>query len=137
MAIFGKKKTDEKKDAPAAKVVKTVKEKKVKKAEKISTGPVVSSGASSFASDVIIRPRITEKSGMLSQQNVYTFEVTRNANKVMIASAIKTSFKVIPVKIAIINLPAKKVFIRGRRGSVSGIRKALITLKKGDKIDFV
>lgn len=140
MAIFGKKKTEEKKETPvkAVKAAKVVKEKKAKapKAEKVAIS-TVSSGPASFSTDVIIRPRITEKSGMLSQQGVYTFEVTKHANKSMIASAIKSAFKVIPVKIAVINLPAKNVFVRGRRGVVSGTRKALVTLKKGDKIDFV
>ncbi len=145
MALFGKKKTDDqkieatkqdKKLEAGQKAVKVAKEKKPK-AEKISATPAVVGGPTSFSSDVIIRPRITEKSGMLSQSGVYTFEVTKNANKVMIASAVKSAFKVTPLKIAIVNLPARKVFVRGRRGVVSGTRKALVTLKKGDKIDFV
>jgi large subunit ribosomal protein L23 len=80
---------------------------------------------------------VTEKSGLLSQGGVYTFEVTASANKSTIAGAVKALYKVTPVKIAIVNSPAKKVFVRGRRGVVSGVRKALVTLKKGDKIDFV
>ena len=87
--------------------------------------------------DIIIRPRITEKSGLLSQGGVYTFEVTKNANKQSISAAIKAMYKVTPVKVAIVNLPARNVFVRGRKGRTSGVRKAVVTVKKGEKIDFI
>jgi large subunit ribosomal protein L23 len=129
MALFGKKKTGSTSKAPSKQ------DKKTQKTEKISAPVSISS--STVHSDVIIRPRITEKSGILSQQGIYTFEVTKTANKAMIAQAVRAAFKVSPVKVAIVNLPAKNVFVRGRRGVVSGKRKAVVTLKKGDKIDFV
>jgi ribosomal protein L23 len=37
----------------------------------------------------------------------------------------------------IINLPATRVFVRGKNGVKSGVRKALVTLKEGDKIEIV
>jgi large subunit ribosomal protein L23 len=80
---------------------------------------------------------VTEKSGLLSQNGVYTFEVTRNSNKAMVAKAVRALYKVTPVKIAMINTPMKNVFVKGRKGTVSGMKKAMITLKKGEKIDFV
>ncbi len=95
------------------------------------------SGSFSSATDAIIRPRITEKSGLLSQSGVYTFEVTREANKQSIGKAVKALYKVTPVKIAVLNAPAKMVFLRGRKGRVAGFRKAVVTVKKGEKIDFV
>ncbi len=73
--------------------------------------------------DIILRPRITEKSGMMSESlNVYTFEVAGNASKPAIAKAIKTLYKVTPLKVRTISL--------------SKVKKALIYLKKGDKIEF-
>lgn len=87
--------------------------------------------------DIIIRPRITEKSGLLSQSGVYTFEVEKGATKPQVAKVIKKLYKVTPVKVAIINLPAKNVFVRGKKGTVSGVSKALVTVKKGEKIDFI
>lgn len=99
--------------------------------------PALPKGSFSSATDAIIRPRITEKSGILSQSGVYTFEVGRDANKQSIGKAVKALYKVIPVRIAVINSPAKQVFLRGRKGRVPGFRKALVTLKQGDKIDFV
>ena len=85
----------------------------------------------------IIRPRITEKSGIMSEKlNVYTFEVAKNSTKDSVSKEIKTLYKVTPSKVRMINLPAKRVFVRGRRGTQSAIKKALIYLKKGDKINL-
>ena len=124
MAIFGTKKNTVKKEV-APKATKAV-----------AIAPVVA-GIRASVTDVILRPRITEKSGMLSQGGVYTFEIAKTANKNVVAKAIVALYKVTPVKITVINTPAKKIFMRGRRGVVSGVRKAIVTLKKGDKIDFV
>ena len=86
---------------------------------------------------IIKKPRITEKSGIQAEvSGVYTFEVTEKANKKSIAKAVKEIYKVIPVKVNITNLPAKKVFVRGKVGRKSGIKKAIVYLKKGDKIEF-
>jgi large subunit ribosomal protein L23 len=87
--------------------------------------------------DIIIRPRITEKSGIMSENSsIYTFEVRKNANKPMIAQAIKALYKVTPMKVRIINLPAKHVLVRGKRGTSNAIKKALIYFKKGEKINL-
>jgi len=86
--------------------------------------------------DIILRPRITEKSGIMNEKlNLYTFEVAKNATKPAIAKAIKTLYKVTPLKIRTINLPRKRVFVRGTHGAQSAVKKALIYLKKGDKIE--
>jgi large subunit ribosomal protein L23 len=89
--------------------------------------------------DIIIKkPRITEKSGLQAEmRGVYTFEVTDKANKKNVAKAIKELYKVTPVKVNITNLPAKIIFSRGKTGRKSGIKKAVVYLKKGDKIEFV
>jgi len=87
--------------------------------------------------NVILRPHITEKSGMLSQTGKYTFQVMKNANKQSIARAIQVLYKITPAHITLLNQPARNVFVRGRRGVVPGLRKAIVTVKKGDKIDFV
>ena len=94
-------------------------------------------GSFGIVTDAVIRPRITEKSGLLSQTGVYTFEVGRSANKHSIAKAFKALYKITPVKVAVMNAPSKAVFLRGKKGRVAGFRKALVTLKEGEKIDFV
>jgi large subunit ribosomal protein L23 len=116
MALLGKTKKEVKK-VPA--VVAT-------KAE-ITSGPT----------HAILRPHITEKSGMLSQTGKYTFQVMKNANKQSIARAIQVLYKITPKHVTLLNQPARNVFVRGRRGVVPGLRKAIVTVKKGDKIDFV
>ena len=85
----------------------------------------------------ILRPRITEKSGLMHESNnVYTFEVSKEATKHSVEKEIKTLYKVTPVKVRMINLPAKAVVVRGRRGTQSAVKKALVYLKKEDKIDL-
>lgn len=126
MALFGTKKE------------KKVEQKAtVKKAEKKAEVKEVTVNAPHGHTHVILRPHVTEKSGLLSQTGIYTFQVASGANKKMISQAVQSLYKVTPVKIAVTNLPAKKIFVRGKRGTVSAIRKAVVTVKKGDKIDFV
>jgi large subunit ribosomal protein L23 len=85
----------------------------------------------------ILRPRITEKTGIMNEtQNIYSFEVAKDSTKHSVEKEIKSLYKVTPVKVRMINLPAKKVFVRGKNGSKSAVKKALVYLKKGDKIDF-
>ena len=124
MALFGNKKTEEKKVKPA----KTTKEVAVK--------PMRTSFVAVDTS-IILRPHVTEKSGILSQNGVYTFQIAADTNKQAVARAILSLYKVNPVKIAIVNLPTRNVFVRGKRGTVAGVRKAIVTVKDGDKIDFV
>lgn len=88
------------------------------------------------ATSVIIAPRITEKASLQSNANAYTFIVSKDATKLSIASAIKKEYKVTPKAINIINLPARNVFVRGRFGVQSGMKKAVVFLKKGDTIAF-
>jgi len=81
--------------------------------------------------------RITEKSALFADKGVYTFNVLPSANKSEIKKAIKMLYNVTPVKIAIIQITSKNVFIRGKKGVKQGGKKAVVYLKKGDKIEFV
>lgn len=89
---------------------------------------------------IIKRPRITEKATDISMQEKnpgYVFEVWADANKIEIKRAIQERYKVTPVKINIIKLPAKKVIVRGKKGSKPGVKKAVVYLKTGEKIELV
>jgi large subunit ribosomal protein L23 len=87
---------------------------------------------------IIKKPRITEKSGLQAEQaGIYTFEVTEKSNKKNIAKAITELYKVIPVKVNITRLPTKNIVARGKKGTKSGVKKAVVYLKKGDKIDLI
>ncbi len=85
----------------------------------------------------IISPRVTEKASMLAEGNIYTFNVEKGATKNEVAKAIFASFKVKPVRVNILAIEKKTVRFRGRPGVRGGGRKALVYLKKGDKIEFV
>ncbi len=85
----------------------------------------------------IKRPRITEKATMLAEHNVFTFEIAKHATKGTVAAEIKAMYNVTPVKVNITMLPAKKVFMRGKSGKSTGVKKAVVYLKKGDSINIV
>jgi len=85
----------------------------------------------------IKNPRITEKASFAQEQNVYTFDITAGANKTEIKKAVFTLYKVKPLKINVLSVPKKNIMSRGKPGSKSGGRKALVYLKKGDKIEFI
>lgn len=118
---------------------KTVKTKAKKTADNVAIVAKPSRVVEGFVnSAVILKPRITEKSGITSQQlNAYTFEIRASVSKNEVTKAIKELYKVIPVKINVINLPRKSKFVRGKKGFSPSVRKAIVYLKKGDKIDFI
>ena len=86
---------------------------------------------------VLRSPRITEKSTALSERGAYVFVVDGGATKGTIKESFVAKYKVTPVKINIVNLPSKKTFKRGIRGSRPGVKKAIVYLKAGDKIEIV
>ena len=86
--------------------------------------------------DKIISPLVTEKSTNLSELNKIVFRVPRSANKNNLKKNIEKIFKVNVVKINIINKKNRNKLTRGRKIKVSGYKKAIITLKKGQSIDL-
>ena len=86
--------------------------------------------------DKILAPIVTEKSTNLSEQNKIIFKVPSKANKKNLKSNIEKIFKVNVTKINIINKQNRTKMTRGRKVKVSGFKKAIITLKKGQNIDL-
>ena len=86
--------------------------------------------------DTIISPVITEKSSNMSSQNKVVFKVRDDANKKTLKKNIEKIFKVNVTKINIINKQNRIKLTRGRKVKVSGYKKAIITLKKGQSIDL-
>tara|TARA_B100000427_G_scaffold198810_1_gene165268 strand:+ start:213 stop:509 length:297 start_codon:yes stop_codon:yes gene_type:complete len=86
--------------------------------------------------DKIISPVITEKSTNLSEQNKIVFKINRNANKKNVKKSIEKIFKVNVIKVNIINKKTRIKLTRGRKVKVTGYKKAIITLKKGQSIDL-
>ena len=86
--------------------------------------------------DKIISPFVTEKSTNLSEQNKIVFKVPSSANKENLKKNIEKIFKVNVTKINIINKKNRIKNTRGKKVKVSGFKKAIITLKKGQSIDL-
>ena len=88
---------------------------------------------------VLKKPRVTEKATVLAsaKKPVYTFEVPGHVNKHEIKKAIIDQFKVTPVKINIVNLPAKRIQVRRTNGVRGAVKKALVFLNSGQSIDVV
>ena len=86
--------------------------------------------------DKILSPLVTEKTTNLSEQNKIVFKVPASANKINLKKNIEKIFKVNVTKINIINKQNRTKLTRGRKVKVSGFKKAIITLKKGQSIDL-
>ena len=86
--------------------------------------------------DKIISPIVTEKSTKISEYNKIVFKVPNNADKKNLKKNIEKIFKVNVVKVNIINKKNRIKLARGRKVKISGFKKAIITLKKGQSIDL-
>ncbi len=86
------------------------------------------------ASQVIIRPVVSEKSYVLSAANRYTFRVHANAHKTQIRQAVQELFDVHVVEVRTLSVKSKPK----RRGAVSGRtrawKKAIVQLREGEEI---
>ncbi|MBO7097296.1 MAG: 50S ribosomal protein L23 [Alphaproteobacteria bacterium] len=85
--------------------------------------------------DTIVRPVITEKSMLVSENGKVTFMVPLSASKDDIKAAVEAVFNVKVEKVNTIRQFGKTKFFRGRKGSRSDYKKALVTLAKGQNID--
>jgi large subunit ribosomal protein L23 len=91
---------------------------------------------------ILLKPLITEKNTLLQENfNKYSFEVEKNSNKIEIAKAVEKKFKVKVSDVKTIVLKGKKKTHMSKRGRFEGYRadrkKAIVTLHKDDKIDFL
>ncbi|MEE9186812.1 MAG: 50S ribosomal protein L23 [Bacteroidota bacterium] len=90
--------------------------------------------------NILYRPLVTEKVVELKDHHQYAFEVDQNANKIEILKAIEKKFQVTVTSVRTMNVKGKRraqFTRRGRfEGHTTGWKKALVTLKEGDKIEF-
>lgn len=87
---------------------------------------------------IIKRPLFTEKGDLLKEsQNKILVEVSPDANKLEIKKAIEKIFKVKVEKVATINMRGKWKRYGRSIGRRPDKKKAIITLKKGEKLDFI
>ena len=87
--------------------------------------------------EVLRRPLVTEKStAILQVQNKYAFEVDEKANKSQIKQAVEKAFKVNVSAVNVITMPGKTRRVGRRQVQTPPWKKAVVTLKPGDKIEF-
>jgi large subunit ribosomal protein L23 len=86
--------------------------------------------------DIIIRPIVSEKSYDLINQNRYTFEVAKTASKPQISQAVTQIFGVTVTNVNTMNVTGKPRRVRYAKGKTRDWKKAVVTLKEGDKIDI-
>ncbi len=86
--------------------------------------------------EVLRRPLITEKNTDLQALGKYSFEVASGANKNQVKEAVEKAFKVTVVSVNVLNVPGKKRRVAKGWVESSPWKKAVVTLKSGDSIQF-
>ena len=87
--------------------------------------------------DVIQEPLVTEKGTSQSEQGKYSFRVHPDANKKSVREAVEKIFNVHVTKINTRLVPGKWKRVRFRPGLTAEWKKATVTLKQGEKIEWV
>lgn len=86
--------------------------------------------------DVIKRPMITEKATAIKEQGKYVFEVAGGAKRTQVKLAVEQAFNVKVEKVSILNLPGKMKRFGGRKMTTPSLKKAIVSLAPGNKIEF-
>ena len=85
---------------------------------------------------VLRRPLITEKGTNLQALGKYAFVVVEGANKGQIKQAVEKAFEVRVTSVNVISVPGKRRAMGGRRVLAPSWKKAIVTLRPGDSIQF-
>lgn len=139
MAFNWFKKQEEANQKAKAPVVKAVKKEK---ATPVATEPAgfesqpgaVKKNHSAFK--ILLHPIVTEKTTYLEGDSQYCFEVSPRANKIEIRKAIEGSFGVHVESVRIVNSKGKQVRYGRMSGSRKNRKKAIVTVKKGERIEL-
>ena len=86
---------------------------------------------------VLERPTITEKSTVLQESGKYTFRVAPKANKVQVKEAVEKSFNVTVIGVNITKTHGKRKRYGSRMTKKPDIKKAVVTLAEGDRINII
>ncbi len=108
---------------------KTLKEKELK-------AKTVNKADTKDAYRILIKPLVTEKAASLAVINKYCFEVAKSANKIEVKKAIENLYGVRPLNVNFIISKGKKVHYGRITGKQRNWKKAIITLKPGEKIEI-
>lgn len=119
------------------------KKEEIKKDSKPAKQPVIKGSKEQLiqAYQIIKEPHITEKASFLAEQNKYVFKVFKQANKVEVKKAVEVLYGVKVESVNMIHLAAKRRRLGRhegwRQGLKKGFKKAVVTLKQGDKIELL
>lgn len=139
MAFNWFKKQEEANQKAKAPVVKAVKKEKAKP---VATEPVISESQpvavkkNHNAFKILLHPVVTEKTTYLEGDNQYCFEVSPRTNKIEIRKAIEGAFGVHVESVRIVNSKGKQVRYGRLSGSRKNRKKAIVTVKKGERIEL-
>ena len=87
--------------------------------------------------DVLVSPVITEKAMRnQAENNEYTFQVDKRANKVDIKNTVESIYNVTVESVRVMNVRGKMKRVRQIPGRTASWKKGVVKLKAGDKIDF-
>lgn len=130
---------DPKKPAKKAAPKKAAVSKKETDAPAETGAPAAQANATlvnAYASSALLRPHVSEKAAMLTEQGVYTFDIPLTAEKISVRKAVEALYSVKVTDVRIVRHAGKPVF-RGKRPSAKKTwKKALVTLAKGQKLDL-
>ncbi|MEA4901695.1 50S ribosomal protein L23 [Desulfitobacterium sp.] len=87
------------------------------------------------AREVLVRPVVSEKSVGAIEENRYSFWVNPAANKVEVKAAVEKMFKVHVIGVRTINVHGKMKRVGRYSGKTSDRKKAIVTLKAGERIE--
>lgn len=129
MALFGRKKDQPKKKQEN--VLDMVKESPKTEAEK---APVALKENTGSAHHILRHYHLSEKSNLFSQSGRYVFRVAKDANKIEVKKAVEKVYDVHVTSVNMINVGGKSRRHGRSVGSTSDWKKAIVTLKEGEKI---
>lgn len=86
---------------------------------------------------VLIQPVVSEKASRISEDRAYAFHVDKSANKTQIRKAIEALYQVKVIRVSTVNIPPKRIRVKRTQGWRSGYKKAIVTLREGQKIEIM
>ena len=93
------------------------------------------SGPSLNIPSILLQPRVSEKAGKMTEMNKYVFVVAKSSNKVEVKKAVEAAYKVKVTQVNMITNKGKNRTFGQTKGRTSDFKKAIVTLKQGDKIE--
>lgn len=123
-----------KKKTVAPKAEKTPAKKAVKKLEETSTDSKSANKGTVMSNTLLRMPHVSEKAARLADRGTYVFRVGLNAEKVSVKKAVESLYGVKVEKVRMIAVGGKPVRRGKRLSHRQDVKKALVTLKKGQTI---